>query len=61
MRKMKKGALLAALMGTTLFVGCLGSYFSYALKNLPGAAIAQFLIDNNAVFDLFPDGGTTTP
>ena len=58
MRKMKMGALLAALSGATLFGGCLGGWLSYAVKNLPGAVIAQYLTDNDGVFDVVEDGAT---
>ncbi len=56
MRKMKKSALLAALAGTTFFFGCLGSYFSYVAQGLPGTILAEFLLDNDSIFDLFEDG-----
>ena len=59
MRKMKIGALLAMLGGSTLFAGCLGDYFSWIAQGLPGSVISEWLLDNNSVFDLFPDGGTT--
>jgi len=56
MRKMKMGALLAALSGSTLFGGCLGGWFNAALQGIPGTVVAEWLLDNDGVFDLFPDG-----
>ncbi len=58
MRRTKKGALVAALMGTTLFAGCLGEYFGWIAQGLPGTVIAEWLLDNDSVFDLFEDGAT---
>ena len=61
MRKMKMGALLAALSGATLFGGCLGGWLQMAVKNLPGAVIAQFLTDNDGFLDLIPDETVPPP
>ena len=60
MRRMKKGALLLALSGTTLFAGCLGDYFDWVVQGLPGSVLTEFLLDNNGLFDLFPDDGSTS-
>ena len=57
MRKVKMGALLAMLSGSTLFAGCLGSYFGWVVQGLPGSVISEWLLDNDGVFDLFEDGG----
>ncbi len=59
MRNTKKGALLLALAGTTLFGGCLGG-FNLKQIVLPAAVYfgAEFLTDNNGVFDLFDAGST---
>ena len=56
MRKMKKGAALALLSGATLFQGCLGDWFNAALQGLPGTLFAEWLLDNDAIFDLFEGG-----
>jgi len=56
MRKIKMGALLMLLSGSTLFGGCLGGWFNAAIKGLPGTLAAEWLLDNGNVFDLFPDG-----
>jgi len=60
MRKMKKGALLAALSGATLFGGgCLGG--GNWTQWLWTAALQQgveFVFDNDGVVDLFEDGAT---
>lgn len=55
MRKMKMGALLVLLSGSTLFGGCLGGWWNAALQGLPGTIFSEFLLDNNGIFDLFPD------
>jgi len=53
----KKGAALAALAGSFLFFGgCLGGWFNAAIAGLPGTIIAEWLLDNDNVFDLFEDG-----
>ena len=58
MRKVKMGALLTMLSGATLFGGCLGSWWNAAIQGLPGTIIAEWLTDNDGIFDLFEDGGT---
>jgi hypothetical protein len=59
MRNMKKGALLLALAGTTLFGGCLGGMGWRQLAWTAAISVGtQFLTDNNGVFDLFDDGST---
>ena len=55
MRKMKVTAMLALLSGSTLFAGCLGDYLSWAAQGLPGSILSEWLLDNNGIFDLFPD------
>jgi hypothetical protein len=55
-----KAALLALLASGTLFqLGCLGTYFSFAVQGLPGTILAEFLLDNDSIFDLFEDGGSS--
>jgi hypothetical protein len=57
MRKMKKGALLAALAGTTLFGGCLGGWnWQRILWDTAIYAGTEFVLDNDGVFDLFESG-----
>lgn len=58
MRKMKKGALVLMLGGSTLFGGCLGGWWNAALQGIPGTLLTEFLTDNDGFFDLFEDGGT---
>ena len=58
MRKVKMGALFAMLGGSTLFGGCLGGWWQAALAGLPGTIIAEWVLDNDGVFDLFEDGTT---
>jgi len=60
MRKVKLGALMAMLGGSTLFGGCLGGWFQAALTGIPGTVVAEWLLDNDSVFDLFEDGAVTT-
>jgi hypothetical protein len=56
MRKMKKGALLLALAGTTLFGGCLGGgFWQKALVDTALYVGQSFVLDNANVFNLFPD------
>jgi len=38
--------------------GCLGGWFQSLIPGLAGTLLGEFLTDNNAIFDLFPDGGT---
>ena len=63
MRKAKMGALLVALSGAMLFSGggCLGGWWQAALRGLPGTLVAEFLLDNGNVFDLFPSGNSVPP
>lgn len=58
MKKTKKAALVA-LAGTMMaFGGCIGGWWQAAIAGLPGTIIAEFLLDNDSIFDLFEDGGT---
>jgi hypothetical protein len=55
--KTVKRFVMVALTGTLLqFGGCLGTWFSAALQGLPGTILAEFLLDNDSIFDLFEDG-----
>lgn len=57
-----KMTAMAALAGTMFqFGGCgVSGIFRSLLRTAPIALGIEFLTDNNSVFDLFPDGGTTT-
>ncbi len=61
MRKKKLGALLMLLSGSTMFGGCLGSYWNALLSGLPGSILTEFLTDNGGIWDIFPDGPATAP
>ncbi len=60
LNRMKKGAAVAALAGTMLFgSGCLGfgdSWWGRLLWDTVQYAGTEFVLDNDAVFDLFEDG-----
>ncbi|MFH1111178.1 MAG: hypothetical protein V1790_18570 [Planctomycetota bacterium] len=59
MRKMKKGALLLALAGTTLFGGCLGGWnWQRILWDTAMYAGQEYLLDNNGVFNIFSTDDT---
>ena len=59
MRKMKKGALLLALAGTTLFGGCLGGWnWQRILWDTAMYAGQEYLLDNNGVFNIFSNADT---
>jgi hypothetical protein len=59
MRKMKKGALLLALAGTTLFGGCLGGWnWQRILWDTALYAGQEYLLDNNGVFNIFSTDDT---
>jgi uncharacterized membrane protein YeaQ/YmgE (transglycosylase-associated protein family) len=58
MRNAKKSVLFALLAGGTMFQGCLGGWFNWMIQGIPGTVVAEWLLDNDGVFDLFPDGGT---
>ncbi|RME36610.1 MAG: hypothetical protein D6788_11220 [Planctomycetota bacterium] len=56
-----KAIAFAMLAGTVCQFGCLGdNFFGWVLRNAALEAGFEFVLDNNSVFDLFPDGGTTT-
>jgi hypothetical protein len=57
MTRTKKCCALALLSGGLMFqLGCLGGWFNAAIAGLPGTIIAEWLLDNDSVFDLFEDG-----
>ncbi len=61
MRNVKKGALLAALSGATLFGGCLGGWnWQRILWDTAIYAGTEFVLDNDGVLDLFDDGDRDT-
>lgn len=57
-RKFTKGALLAALLGTSFqWFGCLGNnWWSRAFWGTVSYVGLEFVTDNDGVFDLFEDG-----
>ncbi len=57
MTKAKKCFALALLSGGMMFqLGCLGGIFNQMLSGIPIYLASEFLLDNNNIFDLFPDG-----
>lgn len=55
-----KGAVLAVLAGATMLSGgCLNINWQRLLLDTAIYAGTEFLLDNDGVFDLFPDGDTT--
>ena len=60
MSKAKKCFALTLLSGGIMFQlgGCLGGWFNAAIAGLPGTIVAEFLLDNDGIFDLFEDGAT---
>ena len=61
MRKMKKGALLLALAGTTLFGGCLGGWnWQRILWDTAMYAGQEYLLDGG-VLDIFTDPPVVAP
>lgn len=60
MRKSKKAMLFVLASGMVFQFGCLGQYFSFVAQGLPGTIVAEWLLDNDSVFDLFEDGATAT-
>lgn len=56
-----KLAAMAALVGSVCQFGCLGSGFlSQLLRTAAVSTAIEFVLDNDAVFDLF-EGGAVTP
>jgi len=51
----KKALLVTALMGTVLGGGCIN--FNTLLQAALYGAVIEWVADNDAVFDLFEDGG----
>ena len=64
--KALKCATMVAVLGTCFHsggcsignLGALGGFFGQFLTAIPAAAVSEFLIDNDAIFDLFEDGST---
>lgn len=55
----RNSKMLALILSTGAMLpmwGCLGQYFSYAVQGLPGTILAEWLTDNDSIFDLFEDG-----
>ena len=61
-RTVKMTAMAVLASGCMFGIGCLnlGGIFGTTLRAVPAYAALSFLTDNNAIFDLFPDGGATT-
>lgn len=58
-KKSFKVAALAALAGTVCGFGCLGDGFlGFFLREAAISSALDFVLDNDAVFDLFQDGAT---
>lgn len=59
-KKTMRSAAVAALLGTAvIFNGCLGTdFFKRTLEATVTYGALEFLLDNDAVFDLFEDGAT---
>lgn len=59
-KKLTKGTLLAALLGTAFqWGGCFGfgdTWWGRILWTAVGYAGLEFVLDNDGVFDLFEDG-----
>lgn len=60
MKKNKKFAVLSILAAGTLFQfgGCFSGWLNSLIPGLAGSLLAEFLTDNDAIFDLFEDGAT---
>ncbi|GJM26527.1 MAG: hypothetical protein DHS20C16_29420 [Phycisphaerae bacterium] len=61
--KALKCAATVAVLGTCFHsIGCnfggLGRYLGQFLAAIPAAAVSEFLLDNDGIFDLFEDGST---
>jgi hypothetical protein len=56
---MIKGLALALTVGTVFQSGCLQTIWQAFWTTLPIYALTEGVTDNNAVFDLFPDGPGT--
>lgn len=58
-KKSFKVAALLACAGTVFQLGgCLGGIVQASIQGLPGTILSEFLLDNDALFDLFEDGAT---
>ena len=55
-RSMKIVGMLLAGGMMFQFGGCLGGVLNSVVRSLPGALAAEYLLDNDGVFDLFEDG-----
>jgi len=60
MRKSKKVTLFVLATGMMFQFGCLGQYLNFAVQGLPGTILAEFLTDNDSIFDLFEDGAESS-
>ena len=57
MRKnMLKVGVITLLAGTVFQFGCLNTLFSTFIQAAPVYGLMEFVLDNDAIFDLFEDG-----
>jgi hypothetical protein len=57
-RRVKATALALLATGTLFQLGCLTSWLYNVALNFPGVVLYEWLLDNDAVYDLFEDGAT---
>lgn len=56
-KKTIKTAAMVLVCGTVFQLGgCLGSALGSLWQNLPITLLTEFALDNNGIFDVFPDG-----
>jgi len=60
-KKIRRSLIAVMMLGSTLaFNGCLSAdFFKRTLEATVTYGALEFLLDNDAVFDLFEDGATT--
>ncbi len=60
-KKIRRSLIAVMMLGSTLvFNGCLSTdFFKRTLEATVTYGALEFLLDNDAVFDLFEDGATT--
>jgi hypothetical protein len=58
-RRVKASALVLLATGSLFQLGCLTDWFWNVAINFPGTMLYEWLLDNDAVYDLFEDGNTT--
>ncbi len=60
-RRLRRAVLLAGGMSLMGFASCLGLDLDRVLRFSAGFAASEFLLDNDAVFDLFEGGSAIVP